>query len=186
MSVLSETPERATPQRPQPASPSPAEGEIDTQSAEGAAGPAAEEEFRLDLLTVAEWALIGPDGRVSLGNAMTTAVQVPALPGGLPPLYLVACVAAPSTWAGHQAALAVRAVDAEGRPVAADPLVSGTATFPAGPEGTVITPRLQFALQIAALPVQRPGRLRFILSLAGDELGEVALDVRQAPPPTTA
>jgi hypothetical protein len=156
------------------------------QNADAAAGPGADEEFRLDLLTLAEWALIGTDGRVSLGNAMTTAVQLPTLPGGLPPLYLVASVAAPRTWAGHQAALTVRAVDAEGRPVAADPLVSGTAQFPAGTEGTLITPRLQFALQITALPVQSPGRLRFILSLAGDELGEVALDVRQVPPRTTA
>src|SRR5918911_2372150 len=90
------------------------------------------EEFSLDLLTLAEWALIGPDGRVSLGNAMTTAVQLPALPGSLPPLHLVASVAAPATWAGHQAVLTVRAVDAEGRPVTADPLVSGTAAFPAG------------------------------------------------------
>jgi hypothetical protein len=155
------------------------------QSGEGAAGPGTEEEFRLDLLTVAEWALIGPDGRVTLGNAMTTVVQVAALPGGLPPLYLVACVAAPRTWAGHQAALTVHAVDAEGRPVAADPLVSGTATFPATPEGTLAAPRLQFSLQITGLPVQSPGQVRFILSLAGDELGAVALDVRQAPPPPT-
>jgi hypothetical protein len=69
--------------------------------------------------------------------------------------------------------------------VTADPLVSGTAAFPAGAEGTVASPRLQFALQITGLPVQSPGRLRFILSLAGDELGQVDLDVRQAPPPTS-
>ena len=182
MSVLSETPEGASPQHPRPAGASPAEG-LTPPGAEQEVIPGAEEEFRLDLLTLAEWALIGPDGRVTLGNAMTTGVQLPALPGGLPPLHLVACVAAPRTWAGHQAALTVRAVDVEGRPVAADPLVSGTATFPAGAEGTLATPRLQFALQITGLPIHSPGQLRFILSLAGDELGEVALDVRQAPPP---
>jgi hypothetical protein len=113
-------------------------------------------------------------------------VQLPALPGGLPPLYLVASVAAPATWAGHHAALTVRVVDADCRPVAADPLVRGTASFPPGSEEAAASPRLQFALQITGLPVQSPGRLRFILSLAGDELGEVALDIRQTPPPTSA
>ena len=212
MGALSETPERPTTERPRPVEPGPAEG-ADSGSAEGAdRGPAeqheavpvgegddavaggqaaggpgdADEEFILDLLTVAEWALIGQDGRVTLGNAMTTMVQLAALPGGLPPLYLVASVAAPATWAGHQATLTVRVVNAQGRPVAADPLVSGTASFPPGAEGTVSSPRLQFALQITGLPVQSPGRLRFILSLAGDDLGEVALDVRQAPSPTSA
>jgi hypothetical protein len=192
--VLSETPERPTPKRPQSADlatgqgadRAPAEGDEAVPGGEAAGGPGDDEEFSLDLLTIAEWALIGPDGRVTLGNAMTTVVQLQALPGGLPPLHLVASVAAPATWAGHQAALTVRAVNAEGRPVAADPLVSGTASFPAGAEGTVSSPRLQFALQITGLPVQSPGRLRFILSLAGDELGEVALDVRRAPPPTPA
>jgi hypothetical protein len=145
-------------------------------------GPAADEEFGLDLLTLAEWALIGADGRVTLGNAMTTAVQMPALPGGLPPLYLVASVAAPAAWAGHHAVLTVRAVDAEGQPVAADPLLSGTATFPPAAEGTPAAPRLQFAMQLTGLPVHSAGRVRFVLALAGDELGEVAIDVRLAPP----
>ena len=161
------------------------EAEID--SGEGTIGavhdPAEDDEFRLELLTLAEWALIAPDGRISLGNALTTTVQVPALPGGLPPLYLVASVAAPPPWAGHQAALTVRAVDAEGRPLAADPLLSGTAAFPPAAEGAAVTPRLQFAIQISGLPVQRPGRVRFIVALAGDELGELGVEVRLAPPP---
>ena len=145
-------------------------------------GLSEDDEFRVDLLTLAEWALIGPDGRVTLGNAVTTTVQVPAVPAGLPPLYLVASVAAPPAWAGHQAELAVRALDAAGRPVAADPLVSGVAAFPPGAQDAAAPPRLQLALQITGLPVQSPGRVRFVLSLAGDELGEVGLEVRVAPP----
>lgn len=145
--------------------------------------PADNDEFRLELLTLAEWALIAPDGRISLGNALTTTVQVAALPGGLPPLYLVASVAAPAPWAGHQASLTVRAVDAEGRPLAADPLLSGTAAFPPAAEGAAVRPHLQFAIHVSGLPVQRPGRVRFVVALAGDELGEVGVDVRLAPPP---
>ena len=141
-----------------------------------------DDEFRLDLLTLAEWALIGPDGRITLGNAMTTAVQVPAFPAGLPPLYLVASVTAPAAWAGHQAQLAVRALGEAGHPVGADPLVSGAALFPSSGQDAPTAPRLQFALQITGLPVQNPGRLRFVLSLAGDEIGEVGLEVRLSPP----
>jgi hypothetical protein len=144
-----------------------------------------DDEFRLDLLTLAEWALIAPDGRVTLGNAVTTAVQVSAVPAGLPPLYLVASVAAPPAWAGQQAQLTVRALDAAGHPVAADPLARGAVTFPPRADDAAAAPRLQFALQITGLPVQSPGRVRFVLSLAGDELGQVDLEVRLAPPPTT-
>ena len=146
---------------------------------------APDDEFRLDLLTLAEWALIGPDGRITLGNAVTTAVRVAAVPGGLPTLYLAASVAAPPAWAGNQAQLAVRVLDTTGRPVGADPLVSGTAAFPAPAEDGPTAPRLQFALQLTGLPIQSPGRLRFVLSLAGDELGEVGLEVRLAAPPAT-
>jgi hypothetical protein len=49
-------------------------------------------------------------------------------------------------------------------------------------EDAAAAPRLQFALQIAGLPIQSAGRVRFVLSLAGDELGGVDLDVRLAPP----
>jgi hypothetical protein len=151
---------------------------------------AEDDEFRLDLLTLAEWALIAPDGRVSLGNAVTTAVQVPALPAGLPPLYLVASIVAPPAWAGQQAQLAVRALDADGLPIAADPLVSGAATFPPRPNNLGAVSRVQFALQLAGLQVRTAGRLRFVLSLAGDELGELDLTILlaapPAPPPTSA
>jgi hypothetical protein len=165
----------------------PAEGtRVSTTSEPSEPTGPSEDEFRLDLLTLAEWALIGPDGRVTLGNAVTTTVQVPAMPAGLPPLYLAASVAAPPAWAGNQAQLAVRALDAAGRPVAADPLVSGTAAFPPSPQDAPAAPRLQFALQLTGLLVQSPGRLRFVLALAGDELGEVGLEVRLAPPPTTS
>src|ERR671930_1187022 len=104
-----------------------------------------DDEFRVDLLTLAEWALIGPDGRVTLGNAVTTAVHVPAFPAGLPPLYLVASVTAPAAWAGHQAQLAVRALGQAGHPVGADPLVSGAALFPSSGQDAPTAPRLQFA-----------------------------------------
>ena len=145
-----------------------------------------DDEFRLDLLTLAEWAMIAADGRVTLGNAVTTAVQLPAVPAGLPPLYLVASVQAPPAWAGQQAELTVRALDAAGRPARADPLVRGAVAFPRRAEDAAAAPRLQFALQITGMPVQSAGRVRFVLSLAGDELGGVDLEVRLAPPSTAS
>ena len=148
---------------------------------------ASDDEFVLDLFTLAEWAQVGRDGRITVGNAVTRSVQVPALPGALPPLYLVASIAAPPSWAGHQSQLEVRALDSDGQPLASDPLVSGSAVFPptAGDQpGT--RPRLPFVLQITGLPVQRAGPITFVLALAGEELNRLSLDVRLVQRPATA
>ena len=148
---------------------------------------ASDDEFVLDLFTLAEWALVGRDGRITVGNGVTRSVQVPALPGVLPPLYLVASIAAPPSWAGHQSQLEVRALDADGQPLATDPLVSGSAVFPPRAVDQPDTwPRLPFVLQITGLPVQRAGTITFVLSLAGEELSSLTLDVRLLQRPVTA
>jgi hypothetical protein len=146
-----------------------------------------DDEFVLDLFTLAEWAQVGHDGRITVGNALTRSVQVPALPAALPPLYLVASIAAPPSWAGHQSQLEVRALDADGQPLAADPLVSGSAVFPPNAVDQPDTwPRLPFVLQITGLPVQRAGTIVFVLSLAGEELNRLTLEVRLRQRPPTA
>ena len=167
-------------EQPQPAEPLPPEERSTQRTTTGER--VGDDQFIVRLFTVADYAVVPPDGKLYISGGGISAFNVREAGGALTPFHVVARVKVPWNLSSESHRMELRVLDGDRRPIAPlpDPAHSGdleTGRPPgARPEDELC---IQLVVGLAGLPVPNQSSMYFHLLVNGQTLAVLPVKLRR-------
>lgn len=141
---------------------------------------AAHDRLELRIFTLADHAVVPPDGKLYMNGGGVDRMGLQQIPGGLGPLSLAIRVRVPWRMTSDTMPLLVRVLDADRNPVGPDPLVQAQVEV-GRPPGLRPGDELgvNLVVPLTGFPVQSEGTLYFHVTAAEQLLGVLPLKVQK-------
>ena len=157
-----------------------ADGQRSRRRASDVTGP--NEELLIRVLTLADYAVTPPDGKLYIAGGGIEQILIPEIPGQLGPIYLAVRVRVPWSKTSEPLPFLVRALDADREPVGPDPLLRGVAEVGRAPgqrPGDELGVNL--VVPLGGFPVKEAGNMYFHVVVADETIGVLPMKVDRAP-----
>lgn len=144
---------------------------------------AAHDSLVLRIFTLADHAVVPPDGKLYMNGGGVDRMGLQQVPGGLGPLTLAIRVRVPWRMTSDTLPLLVRILDADRNPVGPDPLVQANVEVGRPPglrPGDEIG--VNVVVQLTGYPVQTEGTFYFHVTVADQVLGVLPLKIIKLAP----
>lgn len=144
---------------------------------------AAHDRLELRIFTLADHAVVPPDGKLYMNGGGVDRMGLQQIPGGLGPLTLAIRVRVPWRMTSDKLPLLVRILDADRNPVGPDPLIQAEAEV-GRPPGLRPGDELgvNLVVQLTGYPVQAEGTFFFHVTAADQLLGVLPLKIVKLAP----
>jgi hypothetical protein len=134
--------------------------------------------FEVLIFTLADHAIVAPDGKLYINGAGVDSMTLPTIPGNTLPLSLALRLRTPWSTVPSPGEFEITVTYEDGSPVIPRSLVSGAAEVLAKPEQLPGDERAaSAAFSFQGLPIQREGKIYFHLAVNGNELAVIPLRI---------